>query len=53
MMNTYPGQYCPEAHEKHPVLDRVTVLVSLSGLIAAAAYFILIFYFPSTVPPVL
>ena len=53
MMNACPGQYCPEDHEKHPVLDWITVLVSLSGLLAAAAYFILVYCFPSTVPPVL
>ena len=42
-----------EHADRHPLLDALTVAVSALGLAAASAYFILLYYFPGTVLPVL
>ena len=44
---------CNELDKKHPMVNGLTVLISLMGIAAASLYFILSWCSPDTVLPIL
>ena len=44
---------CDEQDGRHPMVNSLTVLVSLMGLAAASIYFLMVLHSPDTVLPVL
>ena len=53
MLKIQFSSVCNELDRKHPMVNGLTVLISLIGLAAASLYFLMAWYSPDTVLPVL